>query len=490
MCCEARWKREVVPDHKFDYIDLREYHLTDWFTRVRYVFVYILMIKSFGVLCLDLFTGITYVSSTTWHNTLYTACGDDCVVTVKFAIAKWVFAGCILFSFLLLGWDSYKARKIIKSRDISSAFTNPLTNDTLSIRNYDCFCFFTLVSNSTKKMDDLVLFIFFTMKEWKRLIIADGPRQSINALTLYSFAYANDFQTHDIPAYWNGSIITLLLLLSMISTLLIWVGSMILLLAAMVAYPFALCFVIQGNVKEYVCTKVDKRIAELIRRKNRQRLKRTAQLEKELAGRGPVRDKNGNIIKSSMPLQPTIPVVNFDDEDELLGREGKGRYRPAFKAQNSDLGVTFDGSYPPGNGADAGYPPYRAPPPPFTDDMLGFNSYGSQTNLTSAAAPLGTSHSMQRSDTQDSYLYDHYSNDSHAQNVNMNANPNPNDYSYPYSYPQESPYDAPHYPTSHEQHYYGQQERFIPPTREVEHDGLAYDEPVVDRRQPGGHGRY
>lgn len=41
---------------------------------------------------------------------------------------KWVFTGCIIFSFLLLAWEARKSRAIIKSRDIScelSAFLLP-----------------------------------------------------------------------------------------------------------------------------------------------------------------------------------------------------------------------------------------------------------------------------------------------------------------------------------------------------------------------------
>ena len=84
--------------------------------------------------------------------------------------------------------------------------------------------------------------------DWKRLIAADGPRQSINALTLYSFAYANGFQTSNLPAYWDNSIMTLLLLLAMIATVLIWAISMFLLVAAAVCYIPLLCY-IQGNLK-------------------------------------------------------------------------------------------------------------------------------------------------------------------------------------------------------------------------------------------------
>ena len=87
-----------------------------------------------------------------------------------------------------------------------------------------------------------------TSADWKRLLLADGPRQSINALILYSFVYANGFQTSNIPAYWDDSAITAMLLFSMIATVLIFAGSLVLLVAAAVLYMPLLCY-IQGNLK-------------------------------------------------------------------------------------------------------------------------------------------------------------------------------------------------------------------------------------------------
>jgi hypothetical protein len=48
-----------------------------------------------------------------------------------------------------------------------------------------------------------------------------------------------------------------MLLFSMIATVLIFAGSLILLIVAAVLYVPLLCY-IQGNLKEYVCHKVDK----------------------------------------------------------------------------------------------------------------------------------------------------------------------------------------------------------------------------------------
>ena len=84
---------------------------------------------------------------------------------------------------------------------------------------------------------------------------------------------AGHFQTSNLSAYYNGSPITAMLLLAMIATVLIFLGSLILLVVAAVFYIPLLCY-IQGNLKvscclepfdcsscplkEYVCHKVDK----------------------------------------------------------------------------------------------------------------------------------------------------------------------------------------------------------------------------------------
>jgi hypothetical protein len=183
-----KWKREAVPDHKFDFIDTRDYHSKSFGIRLQYLWVYILVIKSFLVYISDIYTATTMLTSKDWSNKIFTACQDPrgCVA-IPFEVAKWLFVGCIIFSFLLLAYEARKSKKIIASRDISFAFTNVMAQNYYSLRSYDHFCFFCHINDSTKKKDDFAFFIFFTFKDWKRLLLADGPRQTINALTLYSF---------------------------------------------------------------------------------------------------------------------------------------------------------------------------------------------------------------------------------------------------------------------------------------------------------------
>jgi hypothetical protein len=65
---------------------------------------------------------------------------------------------------------------------------------------------------------------------------------------LYSFGTANGWQTYDIPAWWDREPVTAMLLFAMISTVLIFAGSLMLLIAASILYMPLLCY-IQGNLK-------------------------------------------------------------------------------------------------------------------------------------------------------------------------------------------------------------------------------------------------
>ena len=87
---------------------------------------------------------------------------------------------------------------------------------------------------------------------WKRLFFADGPRQVINALTLFAIYLAkkND-QTpwFNFKKYFIGNnLITTALTISTAFTVLIFAGSMLLLIIAGICYVPLLCY-IKGNLK-------------------------------------------------------------------------------------------------------------------------------------------------------------------------------------------------------------------------------------------------
>jgi hypothetical protein len=195
-------------------------------------------------------------------------------------VAKWIFLGAIMFSFILLFWDIRKARGIIASRDISLSFFSPIANRWYSSKDYNYFCLFRKINNSRKSIDSIAFFVFFTLKGktsfflhslhaikrrlgWKKILLAEAPRQVINVVTLITI----------VPS-WVGSGLNLeneelgktsiqrIMTCTMIFSTAIFAISFILLCAAAVIYIPVLCH-IQGNLKEYCCHKVDKRYKKI-----------------------------------------------------------------------------------------------------------------------------------------------------------------------------------------------------------------------------------
>ncbi|KAH8106112.1 hypothetical protein BXZ70DRAFT_918290 [Cristinia sonorae] len=409
MCFKGgTWKREVVPDHKFDFVDTREFRDNSAGMRFKYMWLYIIILKDLLVYVSDIFTAVTMLSTDSWSNAIFESCPpteENGCVYIPFNIGKWLFFGCIIFSFLLLAYEGHKAKKIIASRDISYAFTNVMANNYYSLRSYDHFCFFNHISDSTKRMDDFAFFVFFTFKSWKRLLLADGPRQSINALTLYAFILSkqsDDTDWWDIKIYFTGnSFVTTALTITTAFTVLVFAGSLLLLLIAGVCYIPLLCH-IQGNLKEYCCHKVDKRITEIIKRRNKQRLAKAAALaKKEAAGDfSHLKNKKGELI--AQPLrQPTLPNVSVDDDLGTASGRTKA-YAPSTLSEAvtgsdyyfNDRKDYAANDYPP---MPAYNQPYGHYPEYYNGSTTGLpdehhiydDEYGSSTaHLTSTAAPF------------------------------------------------------------------------------------------------------
>jgi len=313
-----RWKREIVPDHKFDFVDTREFTDNGFVMRMKYLWLYLVVLKSFLVYISDIFSAITMLSTSSWSNQIFNNCQDipGCV-PISFNVGKWLFVGCILFSFVLLAYEARKSKKIIASRDISYAFTNIMANNYYSLRSYDHFCFFEHISNSTKKKDDFAFFVFFTFKTWKRVLLADGPRQTINALTLWSIYLSkkNKGSWYDVSKYFEGNPLSVsALTVTTFFTVVVFIGSLLLLIVAAVCYIPLLCY-IRGNLKEYVCHKVDKRISQVIKRRNKERLARAAALAKKeaMGDFSHLKNKKGELIAQPLP-QPTLPNLSVDDD--------------------------------------------------------------------------------------------------------------------------------------------------------------------------------
>ena len=72
--------------------------------------------------------------------------------------------GSILISYLLLALDWREANKIIKSRDISYAFTSTIAYRYYVIQSYPHYCFFDVIRDHQRTIDVLAFYCFFAFK--------------------------------------------------------------------------------------------------------------------------------------------------------------------------------------------------------------------------------------------------------------------------------------------------------------------------------------
>ncbi|KAJ6599176.1 hypothetical protein DFH09DRAFT_1356278 [Mycena vulgaris] len=408
-CGGPKWKREVVQDHKFDFISVADFRDNGFKMRTKYVFLFLIFFKSFAVYMSDIFTAITMLTTTSWSNQIFDQCTQHSTgcVFIPFNTGKWLFVGCIIFSFLLLGYESRKAKLIVASHDISYAFTNVLANNYYSLRSYDHFCFFDHISNSTKTSDDFAFFVFFVFKSWKRVLLADGPRQTINALTLYAVWLAkhnNPGSAWDVTKYFTGnSVSTSLLTVTTLFTVIVFIGSLGLLIVAGICYIPLLCY-IRGNLKEYCCHKVDKRIESVIKKRQKKRLdENQKQALKEARGDfSHLKNRKGEFTSKPLP-QPTLPNLSVDDDlddkSSLHTRVAPSTYtQDSYYYYNSDI----KNANPPPMPA---YNPYSTHQPPdayatFNPSQATFQQQDeyqpayedeSSMHLTSGAAPFSQS---------------------------------------------------------------------------------------------------
>ncbi|KAG2013777.1 vacuole protein, variant 2 [Coprinopsis cinerea AmutBmut pab1-1] len=246
-----------------------------------------------------------------------------------------------------------------------------MANNYYSLRSYDHFCFFEHISDSTKLIDDFAFFVFFTFKSWKRLLLADGPRQTINGLTLYAvwlIRKDNPGAWYHVTKYFEGnSLSTTALTLTALFTVSVFLGSLLLLIIAGICY-IPLLIHIRGNLKEYCCHKVDKRISDIIKRKNKERRAENAKIaQKEAMGDfSHYKNKKGEMVGKPLP-QPTLPNVSLDDDDDTSTLAT--RVAPSTHTKASDY-----------------YPDkaYDYPPP-----MPAYNPYSNQQQYNQSSASLG-----------------------------------------------------------------------------------------------------
>ncbi|KAG4085143.1 hypothetical protein H8356DRAFT_1062372 [Neocallimastix lanati (nom. inval.)] len=379
----SNWKREEILDHSFSLINVNDYVNNSITMRIKYLWIFFYVFKTILVYLSDLYLLINSYNPKKENIETMKKCKEaigvynngtmNYYIPNKWNIEKicdltdnsyvkgllgdgesnkgyifWLLLFSISITYLLSYLEWEKAKKIIKSQDISFAFTNLVAYRYYCIKSYAYYCFFQLIQDHTKRSDDIAFFVFFTFKGWKRFVFADSPRRILNIVifvrSLINLSPSEKSFLENMVDDKNNIKSDTIQLFTSSFILLSWIFTGIRLLCALIVYV-PLLSIIQGNLKEYCCHNIDKRIGDIINSKTKQKIKKIQKVEKaklEAARKLGVNPNQLHLdesaIKKGFDIEilpdPTLPKIDVDLNDVGTGnQQNNNYYNPPYNNQ-------------------------------------------------------------------------------------------------------------------------------------------------------------
>jgi len=389
---------EVHPEQKWDFISLNDFKSTNCFTPFAYGYLWFSILLSLTVYAVDTFTAYQLLAFNAWSSQVRPS------QLIPFDVSKWIFSVCIILSFINLGFEHFRARQIMKRGSVAESFLDNLAVRLESIRmgkgrGWKRFLVFAELTKSKKGSEIIALFSYFSFQAWIRIIVCSGPRQVVNALTLYSVyitklnAAGNNFESSISDFYNKIRVLAMedvrqaVILSGMLYTLVIWLFQFLSLMIAALFFIFYLWHIIprdDGGLTGFCERKINKRLKQIVSVKinkamaEDERKKRKAEIK---AAR-----KNGEDRPMTMqPSLPTIPNLGPGGEDQLPAMPSLSR---------ADTFMTLDEKTRPNTPGSFEMGTMGRPGPNRTATMATTNttaSYSSNAPLLASAAEIGIS---------------------------------------------------------------------------------------------------
>lgn len=264
---------------------LSDFKASGALTYFSYAWLWFLALVAVAVYASDTFTAVNLLAYDKWSSRIEPA------IPLKYS--KWIFAVCIIISWLLCIFEWVRAIRIIRRDSVADSYMDSVAITLQSIRpqGWKRFLVFAELTKSKKGVDYVALFVYFQFKGAIRILLAEAPRQVVNGITLYSVMQADIIPTGDHAATSGHSAIqqfflnieTLadtnkeqaVVLFTMMFTLFIWVISALSLLIAVILYLVFLWHYIpekDGRLSVYCRRKVDRRLGKIVSAKVKQAL--------------------------------------------------------------------------------------------------------------------------------------------------------------------------------------------------------------------------
>ncbi|KAK4154758.1 hypothetical protein C8A00DRAFT_14117 [Chaetomidium leptoderma] len=316
---------EVKPEQKWDFISLNDFKSTSFFAPLAYGYLWFTLIIALAVYAVDVFTAYQLLAFDKWSSQIEPA------QFIPFDISKWIFTVCIILSFVNLAYEYLRAVAIMRRGSVAECFLDSLAARLECVRmgsgrGWKRFLVFAELTKSKKGAEYIALFTFFNFQSWIRTILCSGPRQAINALTLYSVYNAKLQISQDsfeasladffdkIRALATEETRQAVILSGMLFTLVIWVFSFLSLLLAALFFIFFLWNYIpreDGGLTGFCERKVNKRLKQIVSIKINKAMAEDERKRKKAE----LREAKKNGGDRPMTMKPSLPVL----DDNLPG---------------------------------------------------------------------------------------------------------------------------------------------------------------------------
>jgi hypothetical protein len=336
-------------------------------TPFSYAWLWILTLISCAVYAADAFTAVNLLAFNKWSSQVQPK--------VPFEVAKWIFAITIIISYVFLVYRGIRAFRVMRSGSVTECYLEPMAaiwqsmRLTSSGRGWRRFLVFAELTKSKKGANYIALFVYFQFKSALIIIIAQGPRIAINAMTLYAVMQAQllpvgEHASEDRSGFEQffmnikamietGNKQETVVYFTMLFSLVIWVIAALGIIISCILYIFFLWHYIprsDGSLTNYCRRKVETRLARIVGKKMKKAIEKEDQKRKAEEQRAM---KKGTL--TSTGSKPTLP--------SLVGKEDDGA--SIYGIQRSDTFSTV-----------ATLPPYSSNAPSRTNTVATNNSNG------------------------------------------------------------------------------------------------------------------
>ncbi|KAK6508011.1 hypothetical protein TWF481_006430 [Arthrobotrys musiformis] len=312
----------VNQKQKWDYININDFKSRSCWSPIAYFLFFVNFFFGVLVVAADCYTAVNLLAFDRWSSKI-----DP---FVPFYISKWIFAGCIIFSFVLIGLSLIWSVKAIKGGSIARGYLNVYAQRWYCVGRggYKRFLVFTELTKSKHGSDYVMLFTYFAFKGWAQTLLADGPRQILNGMTLYAVMQAKIIPgtqksglsglLASIKALEEESLTQAIILSVMLFTCVWWILTFLSLAFAVVLWiMFIWHHVPSGHTLGSYCReKIDKRLLGIVAKNHKRTIEeaREERMKADQAGLGarkptlPIFD-DASSGPAKPPMGPTLPSI-------------------------------------------------------------------------------------------------------------------------------------------------------------------------------------